>query len=940
MNIELLTLSSVTSIEGEEGNFTVSVKQAPRYVDMDKCIGCNICTEKCPAKAVDTFNEGLVKRRAIYVPYAQAVPLKWAIDSSRCLKFTTKKGKCKKDNCEANCPSGAINFEDTEKNHTLHVGSVILTAGFDKFDPGRMDNYQHGKLANVMTSMEFERILSASGPTGGHIKRPSDGEEPKKIAWLQCVGSRDLNKCDNEYCSSVCCMYAIKEAVMAKEHIGSDFQSSIFYMDIRTPGKEFERYYRRAEDEGVRFIQSRVHSITEADKSGTLSLKYVTDAGETVDEEFDMVILSVGMEAADSAVETAQKMGIELNEYNFVRTDTLTPVQTSRPGIYVAGVLQGPKDIPQSVTEASAAACTAALRLSGARGTMVKEREFPPETDVSGEEPRIGVLVCKCGVNIAGFADVTAIKEHAEKLPGVVYAEESLFACSQDSQEKLVEVIREKNLNRVVVAACTPATHEPLFQETLRDSGLNPFMFDMANIRNQCTWVHSDNKEIATEKAKDLVSMSVARASKLEPLSYLEVDIGKPVLVIGGGIAGLTAAHNLAQQGYKTTIIERSDELGGSARDIRKTWRGQDVREYLDNLIASVNDSDKIDVMLNSEVVSTRGFVGNFETEVKSGDISRTIEHGVAIVATGGHAASTDEYLYGQSSRVTRWHEIGEDPERIRNANSIVFIQCVGSRDDQRPYCSKVCCTSAISEAISVKELNPDANVFVLYRDIRTYGEREALYNKARRMGIIFIRYSLDRKPSVVETDSGLEISVFDPILQQDVTIEADLLNLATAIEPSETKSVSTSFKIPVNEDGFFMEAHAKLRPVDCSTDGVFLCGLAHYPKPVEETIAQAQAAVSRAVNVLSKKKFEVEPIVSEINQDLCIGCGLCIESCSFSAIEPREVEGKGVRAFNISALCKGCGVCAAACPQQAIRMKHFNDEQIIAAIKAGIAAA
>ena len=940
MNIELLTLSTVNSIKGSEGNFTVSITQAPRYVDMDKCIGCNICTEKCPSKAVDTFNEGLVKRKAIYVPYAQAVPLKWAIDDTKCLKFTTKKGKCKKDNCEANCPSGAINFEDTSKNISLNVGSVIVTAGFDTFNPKNLDNYQHKNLPNVLTSMEFERILSASGPTGGHITRPSDGVEPKKIAWLQCVGSRDLNKCDNEYCSSVCCMYAIKEAVMAKEHIGSDYQSSIFYMDMRTSGKEFERYYNRAKDDGVRFIRSRVHTITQVDSSGTLNLTYTTESGKNIDEEFDMVVLSVGMEAAGSATDTAKKLGIELNEFNFAKTNSLSPVTSSKPGIYVAGVLQGPKDIPQSVTEASAAACSAALSLNDARGTLVKERVFPEELNIDGQEPRIGVFVCKCGVNIAGYADVPAIKDHAEKLPGVVYAEESLFACSQDSQEKLVEVIKEHKLNRIVVAACTPTTHEPLFQETMRDAGLNPYLFDMANIRNQCTWVHSDDKTIATGKAKDLVSMSVARAARLEPLNYLEVEIGKPVLVIGGGVAGLTAANNLAEQGFKTTIVEKSDSLGGTARKIETTWQGQDVQKHLTGLIENVQNNDSIDVLLNSEVCDTSGFVGNFETEVKSGDISRTINHGATIVATGGTPAGTDEYLYGKSDRVTRWHDLKDDPEKLKNANSVVFIQCVGSRDDNRPYCSKICCTASISQAISVKDQNPDANVVVLYRDIRTYGEREAIYNEARKKGIIFIRYSLDKKPVVVEKEQGLEITAFDPILQKNIIIEADLLNLATAIEPSESKTVSKAFKLPVNEDGFFMEAHAKLRPVDCSTDGVFLCGLAHYPKPIEETIAQANAAVARAVNVLSKKTFEVEPIVSEINQDACIGCGICIDSCSFSAIEAKAVEGKGYRAHNISALCKGCGVCAAACPQQAITMKHFNDEQIIAAIKAGISAA
>ena len=478
---------------------------------MDKCIACGACAEKCPAKTSDEFNEGIVKRKAVYVPYAQAVPLKYAIDPDRCIFL--KKGKC--GACKKICPTDAINFDDKEEPLTLNVGSIIVTAGFKTFDPLVFDNYQHAKLPNVVTSMEFERFLSAGGPTAGHVLRPSDQKEPAKIAWLQCVGSRDLNKCDNEYCSSVCCMYAIKEAVIAREHLGADFQGSIFYMDMRTHGKDFEKYYDRAKADGIRFIRSKVHTVNQIDESGTLALEYVTDAGERIIEDFDMVVLSVGMEPSDSAVEVAQRLGVELNQYNFVETDDIDPVATSRPGIYVAGVIQGCKDIPQSVMEASAAACAAGITLSPARGTLVREKQFPPENDVADEPPRIGVFVCNCGINIGGIADVPAVTEYAKSLPHVVYAEENLFSCSQDTQDKMVEVIREQKLNRIVVAACTPRTHEPLFQETIRNAGVNAYLFDMANIRNQCTWVHSDDKAAATEKAKDLSLIHISEPTRL-----------------------------------------------------------------------------------------------------------------------------------------------------------------------------------------------------------------------------------------------------------------------------------------------------------------------------------------------------------------------------------------------------------------------------------------
>ena len=929
MNIELLTLSKLTAIEGEEGNFSVTVKKSPRYVDMDKCIACGICSEKCPAKTADEFNEGIVKRKAVYVPYAQAVPLKYVIDADRCIYF--KKGKCRA--CEKFCPADAIKFDDTEEIVSLNVGAIIVTAGFQTFDPSAFDNYQHAKFPNVVTSMEFERILSAGGPTAGHVLRPSDQKEPAQIAWLQCVGSRDLNKCDNEYCSSVCCMYAVKEAIISREHLGADFQGTIFYMDMRTHGKDFERYYDRAKADGIRFINSKVHTINQIDESGTLALEYVTDAGQRIIEDYDMVVLSVGMEPADSAVEVAQKLGVELNQYNFVRTSDVRPVVTSRPGIYVAGVIQGCKDIPQSVMEASAAACNAGITLSSARGTLVRDKQFPAENDIADEPPRIGVFVCNCGINIGGIADVPAITEYAKSLPHVVYAEENLFSCSQDTQDKLVEIIREQKLNRVVVAACTPRTHEPLFQETLRNAGVNAYLFDMANIRNQCTWVHSGDKPAATLKSKDLVRMAVSRAALLEPIPDLAVEINKSALVIGGGIAGLTAALSLADQGFAAVIVERSSELGGAARDIATTWQGEDVSSFLDDLSARVEKHPDVEVLVNSEVTHAGGFVGNFETQVSSGNVVHVIRHGATVIATGGEASDTDEYLYGKNPKVMRWHDIEQHPEMLADADSVVFIQCVGSRDENRPYCSRICCTTSVSQAIAIKDQHPGTNVYILYRDIRTFGEREVLYKEARAKGVIFIRYSLDDKPTVSEGDDGLEVRVFDPILQKKVLIKADLINLATAIVPAENSRLAAFYKLPLNSDNFFMEAHAKLRPVDFASDGLFVCGLAHYPKPIDETIAQAMAAAGRAATVLAKSSIAVSPLVSKVDADQCIGCGLCVEVCPFGAIELEEIEGKGYRAKNIAASCKGCGLCASSCPKKAIDMLHFRDQQIMAAV-------
>jgi len=848
---------------------------------------------------------------------------------------------CECFQCVEACGPNAVTLETHgQKPETmeLEVGSVILAPGFQPFDPSKFDNYNYANHPNVITSMEFERILSATGPTEGHLVRMSDHKEPKKIAWFQCIGSRDLNKCDNSYCSSVCCMYSIKEAVIAKEHASEDLDCAIFYMDMRTHGKDFEKFYTSAKDKhGVRFIRSRVHSVDPVRGTDDLEVRYVTDEGEIKIETFDQIVLSVGLEISQEIVDLAKRLGIELTEGNFCKTETIDPIATQREGIYVCGAFQGPKDIPESVMEASSAACSAGIKLSQARGTLVKEKEFPDEKDVTEEKPSIGVFVCNCGINIGGIADVPAIAKYAKGLPNVAYVEENLFTCSQDTQDKITEVIKEKGLNRVVVAACTPRTHEPLFQETIRNAGLNSYLFEMANIRNQCTWVHSSEKEKATEKSKDLVRMAVARASLLDPIVDISVDVNKSALVVGGGIAGMTAALSLADQGFPTTIVEKASILGGAAKDISKTWKGQDVQGFLAGLADKVEKHPDIEVLTDSEVAEASGFVGNFETEITSKDERRTVQHGIAIIATGGKAADTDEYLYGENPRVTRWHELEQNPAKLKDAKSIVFIQCVGSRDDRRPYCSRICCTASITQAISIKKQSPEKDVFVLYRDIRTFGERESLYKKAREMGIIFIRYSLENKPVVAEVKDGLEVGVFDPILQKDLLIKADLVNLATAIEPAEIHKIAAMYKLPVNAENFFMEAHAKLRPVEFASDGIFLCGLAHYPKFIDESIAQAMAAASRAATILSKDSIKISPLVSQVDTEKCIGCGLCEEVCAFSAIVLEEIEGKGFQAKNISASCKGCGLCASSCPQQAIDMLHFRDEQIVASVCAAV---
>jgi heterodisulfide reductase subunit A len=918
----------------------------------EACVACGACDFICPTGHIklseitdkeirpilSEYDEGLRGRKPVYVPYAQAVPNIPAIDRSKCAHFLT--GDCKI--CADFCPTGAIDHTQVDEEVELEVGSIILATGFNPFDPSLHDEYAYAKHPNVVTSMEFERILSSSGPWQGHLIRPSDHEEPKKIAWLQCVGSRDINHCDNGYCSGVCCMYAIKEAVIAKEHAKDGLDAAIFYMDMRTFGKEFEQYYNRASDNGVRFVRSRIHSVDPVPETDNLSLSYVSEEGEIVSEEFDMVVLSVGLEVPQETLELAEKVGLDLNQYRFASTSSFTPVETSKPGVYACGVLQGPKDIPIAVMEASAAAGAAASRLADSRHTLIREKTFPAERDVSSEEVRIGVFVCHCGVNIGSVVRVPEVAEYAKTLPNVVYAQENLFSCSTDAQAQLVDVIKQQNLNRVVVAACSPRTHEPLFQETLRNSSLNKYLYEQANIRDQCSWVHANDPDSATDKAKDLVRMAVARAGLIEPLPMPAVDVNPTALVVGGGVAGMTCALTLAEQGFKAHIVEKNDNLGGQALNLKKTWKGENIPKYLKDLIAKVNKHKNIEVHLNGEVKEVSGFVGNFKTSISvDGDENiREIEHGATVLATGARSIEPDEYLYGQSDRIFKWHELDEawDSDLVKKAESAIFIQCVGSREPERPHCSKICCTFSVQKALELKERNPEMDVYILYRDIRTYGEREDIYKEARAKGVIFIRFIPENKPLVNETEDGqLEVTVVDHVLQRPITLKPDFITLASAIETKGLEGLAQLYKVPLSQDNFFLEVHMKLRPVDFATDGVFVCGLAHYPKPIDESITQAQAAAARAANVLAQKRIEVEGVVSSVDQSLCRGCGLCVEACPYGAPELVEIS-QGVTVSQIQeALCKGCGACAVACPTGAAGIRHFTDHEVLTMVEAAL---
>jgi len=939
-NITILANTDLINVTGYAGDFTATLRHRPTYVDADRCINCGLCDGVCPVSLPSPFQMGLAVRKAVYKMAPRALPDAYVVDKvPRC-------DTCRR--CESVCPTGAVNLDEEETEYDLEVSAIILSLGYELSDPTEYEELGYGRYPNVIHSMQYERLASRSGPTEGIVMRPSDGKLPRRIAWLQCVGSRDDK---HPYCSSICCMYATKEAMLAKQRV-EGVHCQVFMMDERAFNKEFNAYYKQAQEQyGVEYTRCRISMVREDPETQDLILRYPDEEGKVIERRFDLVVLSVGALPPRGARDLADLLGIDLNPYGFCATDKFAPLETSRPGIYVCGTFASPKEIAETILDATGAAGDVMRLLSDELGKRAYGREYPflwepdhlpPERDVTGEEPRVGVFLCRCYPSIAGVVDIDALADFAASLPAVARVETMDYACLEEGQEQIRKAVEEDgpdSINRVVVAACSHRTHESLFQRIIRRAGLNPYLLEIANIREHCAWPHVDDPAGATREAKELVRLAVARARLAEPVHKQAIEPVRRAMVIGGGVSGMTAALNIADAGYDVTLVERQPGLGGNLQHIYYVAEGDNPQRLLRDLTNRVLGHRRIDIRTESEVVASEGSLGAFRSTLRTPTGEVEVEHGATIVATGGQEWRGDVYLLGQDERVVTSLDLEEiithRPERIIELKEVVFIQCV-RRPGEVEYCSRTCCTNTMKNAIRIKLLNPNCRVVVLYKDIITYGFREAFYTEARQRGVIFVRYDEDHMPQVRVNDQGeLEIAAWEPSLRQEILLHPGLLSLSMAIEPSEgTEELAHILDLPLSSEGFFMEAHLKMRPMDMAKEGIFICGMAHYPKFIEECISNAQAAAARALTVLATPNIYIGGIVSVVDQDKCVGCLTCVRTCPFDIPKVRYsdagVGGIKGAAYIDPAMCTGCGTCTAECPAKAIQLVAYRDEQIL----------
>ena len=941
--IHLHTFSEVAAVEhSQDDSFRVTIRKKPRYVNSEKCTGCGICIEVCPSRHIsDDFNEGLGDRAAIYITFPQAVPRVATIDETYCLKLMENKcGICKKK-----CPTDAIDYKDEEEEFIVNVGSIIVATGFDLYKSDYLKRYGYGTFRNVISSMQYERMLNASGPTKGQVLRPSDGKPPARVGVVLCAGSR--SQWCKEYCSKVCCMYSTKEAVLTKEHI-PEAEVLIFYNDLRTINKGHEEFIRRSsENSGIQFVCGLPGDI-EQDEDESLRVKHHDRQTDRVlTETIDLLVLSPPIVPSEGTEELARMLDVELDQYGFVKVGADGSVSTTARGVFVCGCAKGPDDISNTVTEATAAAAMVAGRsgLDSCPEEVEKMQETPSSET---ESPSIGIYVCSCGMNIGAIVDVDGVAEFAGTLPDVVHAEKCMYACSQDNQRLIQEQIKEKKLTRVLIAACSPRSHLKLFQDTCRHAGLNPNLVGFVSIRELDSWVHQHEPDKATEKAKILVRMGTSNVRLSKPKEQILGSVTPAAMVFGGGIAGMSAAIAIASKGFKVYLVEKSRDLGGTVRDRHlRDLDGNDPEKLAKHLEDLIRSKKNIEILTTTVPAGVTGSVGRFAVKLSRRGVDfgsslgdSIVDVATIVVATGAQDLSPiGLFGYGSEKGVITQAEFQKMLELDEvNPMNVVEILCAGSREkDGRTYCSQICCETAIRDVIRLKEKSPESRAYVLYRDIRTLGALEKYYKLAGELGVSFVRYGEEELPKV-DSVGGLSVKVHDLTSDDDLLIRADFIVLATPLVPNDdNKTLSEMLKVPLSGDGFFMEAHPKLRPVDFSVDGIFVAGTAQGPKGIEESIIQGYAAGSRALVPLMKGKVVCEPIVAAVDENFCTGCARCIEACAYGAMGMSISEGRLLAEVN-QLICKGCGACSTACPCRAITVFNFSSDQMTAQIDEALA--
>lgn len=935
-NIDIMLSTELAALEGEPGTFQATLRRGQTAVDTDRCIGCGECAKICPVELPDVFNAGLAGRKAIYLPVPHNIPNHYVIDTASCTRC---------NECVKVCPTGAIDFDRVQdpgsQAHTVKVGAVILATGVTCFDPATSKNtYGYGVLPNVVTSVEFERMISGTGPTGGNPVRPCDGREARKIAWLQCVGSRAPQ--DNaDYCSSICCMFALKEALLAKERTGGRAETTIFYMDMRTFGKNFQRYCDQAEnDRGVLLQRCRVHSVEPAAADGDLAINYVDADGASHEEVFDMVVLAIGQRPPAGTNELAKIAGIGLNQWGFCQTEPFSLTCTARDGVFVAGAISGPRDISESVIQAGSAALRASS-LIHSKGGGLADAAGPGKNfrDVSRELPQTLVALCTCGDTIADRADMEALENDVARMGSVtgVYLVQRI--CTNQGWQELEEILQAADANRMVIGACMPCVYARKLRLLSMKAGLDPRLLDVVDIRTAALPGRHSGKGRVIGEIRTTVSMSIGRLKRIDPIPLCYTAITGRALVVGGGIAGMTAALSVAEHGFEVNLVERTEQLGGNLRSLHLTIEGDSPVELLEKTVSMVENHPKISVHKTSRVTRCFGRTGRFLTAVENeGGRAETFEHGVVILATGARETRTGSYCYGQSTAIVTQHELEQglahgtiDPASL---SSVAMIQCVDLREEPHNYCSRICCASALKNALHLKNRNPGIDVYIFYRDIMAYGFLEAYYTKARRAGVIFVKYDLQNRPKVAVENNRPVITAVDPILGRELVAKPDLLVLSTGMVPNDNKELADLLGVKVDRDGFFQEAESKWRPVDFMRSGIFLCGTAHSPRSVKESIATAEAAAQRALAILSRRRLAGGNIVAEVRHSLCSLCEQCIAACPYGARWRDENE----QSIMIDALaCQGCGSCASVCPNSASVLRGYSDQQMLGVIDAAI---